>query len=273
MTMVKSKKFEEKKIDEEIVERTAPRGRIVYEAIYREGEHELERGTSALAWSGLAAGLSIGFSFLMEGVLRDYLPAAHWRPAVAKIGYSVGFLIVILGRQQLFTKNTLTVILPLLRCKRLTLFKNVVRLWLVVLSTNMIGAFAFAGLISHTDICSSGVRAQFALMGREELGGDFMTVLLRAVLAGWLVALMIWLLPFADAARVWVIMLLAYLIGIAHLPHIIAGTVPTFYSVLTGDASFGRWLTHFFLPVLIGNGVGGVAVVATVAHAEFVKEL
>lgn len=37
---------------------------------------------------------------------------------VAKLGYSVGFLIVILGRQQLFTENTLTPILP-------TLFGNI----------------------------------------------------------------------------------------------------------------------------------------------------
>ncbi len=29
-------------------------------------------------------------------------------------GYSIGFLIVVLGRQQLFTENTVTPILPLL---------------------------------------------------------------------------------------------------------------------------------------------------------------
>ncbi len=43
------------------------------------------------------------------------LPDAKWRPLVDSLGYSLGFLFVILGRQQLFTENTLTAILPLAR--------------------------------------------------------------------------------------------------------------------------------------------------------------
>jgi formate/nitrite transporter FocA (FNT family) len=126
--MATKSKTEATEIEEEIVERTSPPGKVVYEAIYREGEHELERCSRALAWSGLAAGLSMGFSFLMEGLLRDYLPTGRWQPLVAKFGYSIGFIIVILGRQQLFTKNTLTVVLPLLKRKTFSLLKNVSRL-------------------------------------------------------------------------------------------------------------------------------------------------
>src|SRR3954447_1483121 len=99
---------------EEAEERTSPSAHIVYEAIRKEGRHELERKSSSLAWSGLAAGMSMGFSFLTEALLRDHLPDAVWAPLVIKLGYSIGFLIVILGRQQLFTQHTLTVILPLL---------------------------------------------------------------------------------------------------------------------------------------------------------------
>src|SRR5438045_3561358 len=66
--------------EEEIQERTAPAGEVVYEAIYREGEHELDRNSYALAWSGLAAGLSMGFSLVSEALLRAQLPDAPWRP-------------------------------------------------------------------------------------------------------------------------------------------------------------------------------------------------
>src|SRR3954469_20576181 len=218
---------DEEKAVAEIEERTAPPGRVVYEAIYREGEHELERNSRALAWSGLAAGLSMGFSFLMEGVLRDFLPQGYSQPTLAKFGYSIGFLIVILGRQQLFTKNTVTVILPLLKHKEPGLFQNVARLWVIVLITNVIGAFAFATLISQTSICIPSVRAQLAIMSHEAVANPFGTMLLRSVLAGWLIALMIWLLPFAETARIWVIVFLAYLLGIGHLPHIVAGAVPS----------------------------------------------
>src|SRR3954453_15635744 len=94
--------------EEEAHERASPGGEVVYKAIMREGEDELDRPSSALFWSGLAAGLSMGFSLIAEGLLRAHLPDAPWRPTVAKFGYSLGFLIVVLGRQQLFTENTLT---------------------------------------------------------------------------------------------------------------------------------------------------------------------
>src|SRR3982751_354624 len=99
-----SKHSNPQKREEEIVERTAPPGEIVYEAVYREGEHELKRNGGELALSGLAAGLSMGFSLVAEGLLQFYLPKTGWASLVSKLGYSIGFLIVILGRQQLFTK-------------------------------------------------------------------------------------------------------------------------------------------------------------------------
>lgn len=88
----------QKHVDEEAEEKAAPSAHVVYEAIRREGRHELERQTSSLAWSGLAAGLSMGFSFVTQALLEQHLPDADWRPLIANFGYSIGFLIVILGR-------------------------------------------------------------------------------------------------------------------------------------------------------------------------------
>src|SRR3954454_9630144 len=118
-------------------ERTAPSGKVVYKAILKEGEEELERPSAALFWSGLAAGLSMGFSMVAEGLLTAHLPDAPWRPLVAKLGYSVAFLIVVLGRQQLFTENTLSPVLPLLKRKDRATAANVLRLWGVVLAANL----------------------------------------------------------------------------------------------------------------------------------------
>src|SRR4051794_23768198 len=98
----------EREISEEASERQSPGSHVVHEAIVAEGLEELSRTTAALAWSALAGGLSIGFSLVAEAALHAHLPDTAWRPLVSKLGYSVGFLIVILGRQQLFTENTLT---------------------------------------------------------------------------------------------------------------------------------------------------------------------
>ncbi len=257
--------------EKEIQNRTSPSGEIVYGAVFREGEHELHRSNSALAWSGLAAGLSMGFSFVAEAMLRAHLPDAPWVPVVTKMGYAVGFLIVILGRQQLFTKNTLTVMLPLLNRAADTRVRDVARLWAIVLFSNLLGAFLFAWFISAGNMFDHDMRSAFVNISRQSLEEPFLTVFLRSILAGWLIALMIWLLPFAESARVWVIALLAYVVGLGHFPHIIAGSIPAFYQVVTGGTSLGHCLAGFTLPVLLGNIIGGVALVAAAVHAEFLS--
>src|SRR5690242_17819409 len=154
---------------EDAKERSSVTVHVVHEAVRREGEEELKRSNSALAWSGLAAGLSMGFSVILEGILRAHLPETQWRPLVAKFGYSAGFLLVILGRQQLFTENTLTPMLPLFHKKdRPTLF-NVARLWSVVLLANMCGALAVAWAIANTGAFPPPVRDAFTAIGRDSL--------------------------------------------------------------------------------------------------------
>ncbi|HEX4083537.1 MAG TPA: formate/nitrite transporter family protein [Chthoniobacteraceae bacterium] len=257
----------------EAEERASPGGHILYLAVQNEGEHELERTNSALAWSGLAAGLSMGFSLLSEGLLRAHLPDAPWRPLIAKFGYSLGFLIVILGRQQLFTENTLTVILPLLRKRTFPILINVARLWAVVLGANLVGAFIFAIVLGNTNAVGPEIRQAITEIAREAYQSGAGTVFLRGIFAGWLIALMVWLLPFAESGRVWVIILLTYIVGLAQFSHIIAGSVDALYLVGIGEKSFATYLFQYMLPTLLGNILGGVSLVAAFAHAQFISRL
>lgn len=258
---------------EEVEQRGAPRAAVVFETVRREGEIELNRPALSLVLSGLAAGLSMGFSMVGEGLLRTMLPEAKWTPLVDSLGYTLGFLIVVLGRQQLFTENTVTAILPLLDSphKRRSLAK-VLRLYSIVLVTNLIGAYLFALAVSHTAIFSDDVRAMFAVIGTEAAKPDFGTIVLRGIAAGWLVALMVWLLPGADKSRVIVILIITYVVGLASLSHIIAGSVEVFYLVATGALSFGAYLEKFLLPVFIGNCIGGTALVALLNYGQVVAE-
>src|SRR5580704_194374 len=141
----------------QVEERLAIGANVVYETIRREGEEELHRPATALAWSALAAGLSMGFSFIAEGLLTAHLPDQPWRPLISRFGYSVGFLIVILGRQQLFTENTVTVVLPLLIRKDLNTFLRMLRLWAVVLAGNLVGTFLFALCLGKVGVFNSSV--------------------------------------------------------------------------------------------------------------------
>ena len=248
--------------------RSAPGVAVVYEAIRQEAEEELGRPNRALFWSGLAAGLSVGFSFLAEAILQSDLPDAPWRHLISNFGYSVGFLIVILGRQQLFTENTLTPVLQLLQKKTRRTLANTARLWGVVLSANLVGTLAFAFALSSTAIVDTHYNATLESIALHALDGGFWNTLLRAIFAGWLIALMVWLLPVAQTGRVTVIIIITYLIGIAGFPHIIAGSTEMFYALLIGTTSPSIAVGQFFIPTLIGNTIGGVAMVSAVNYAQ-----
>lgn len=240
------------------------------EVIRRLGERELERSTAALAWSALAAGLAMGFSLVAQGVLHAHIPDAPWRPLVASLGYSVGFLIVILGSQQLFTENTLTAVVPLLARRDGRTLRNVARLWTVVLLGNLLGAMVFAWVAARTETFSPEARHAFAELSRTAMEPEFGLVLLRGIFAGWLIALMVWMLPAAQTAHVWVILVITWLVGAAHLSHIVAGAVEAFYLVAAGEWGLGDSLARFIVPALIGNVIGGTMLVAVLNHAQAV---
>jgi formate/nitrite transporter FocA (FNT family) len=239
-----------------------------YEVIREEGESELARSTSALFWSGLAAGLSMGFSFLAEGLLRAHLPDAEWRPLVAKLGYSVGFTVVIIGSQQLFTENTLTPILPLLKRRTSACLRNVLRLWGAVLVANLLGAFAFALALGRLSVTEPRVRSALSDLAREAMQFDVPTTLLHAVYAGWLIALMVWMLPAVKGGRLGVVVLMTYLVGLGGFAHVIAGGSEVFYAAVRGEASWRDAVLGYLAPTLLGNVLGGVTLVAALNHAQ-----
>jgi len=257
--------------EEKVEERVAIGPHIVYETIRREGEQELHRPSSALAWSGFAAGLSMGFSLIAEGLLAAYLPDAGWSSLISKVGYSVGFLIVTLGRQQLFTETTLTVILPFLARGKPRLIWTVLRIWGVILLSNLIGTYLFALCVGRIALFDPHIHQVLLRISQERLGPGFPVVFVRAIFAGWLIALMVWLMPAAESARVSIIIIVTYVIGLAGFNHIIAGSNKMFFLIVCGAQSWGAYFLHFFLPTLAGNVVGGVSLVAFLGHAQVVS--
>ena len=249
--------------------RAAPGAHIVHEAILAEGEEEISRPASALAWSGLAAGLSMGLSLLTQGLFRAHLPTTVWTPLVADVGYTLGFLVVILGRQQLFTETTLTAILPILDRPSLAMLARITKVWSLVLATNLIGGFLFAWGIGREGLTTATVQSKMVDVGVEAAHGDFLTIFLSAIIAGWMIALMVWLLPFAGSSRVLVVVIVTYVVGLGGFAHSIAGSIEVLFAVLHSDhVSWAEYGIRFLIPALLGNIVGGVALVAALNHAQ-----
>lgn len=256
----------------QVARRTAISAVVVHEAIREEGERELERPILALAASGLAAGLSMGFSVIAEGLLVALLPTASWTPVIASAGYSIGFIIVVLGRQQLFTENTLTVMLPLLAGPSWHILGRVARLWGVVLLANLVGAFIVATVMAHTGVFAADIHRAFVKISLEEVNTSFGVTVMRGVFAGWLIALMVWLLPSAENARLQIILIITYVVALGRFTHIIAGSVSTLYLVSLGKITWATCLGTFLIPTLIGNIIGGVSLVAALNFAQVSAE-
>jgi formate-nitrite transporter family protein len=143
-------------------------------------------------------------------------------------------------------------------------------LWMVVLVSNLFGTFLFALCIGKMHIFDAHIQQSLTEIGTSHLGAGFGTVLVRGIFAGWLIALMVWLLPGAESARVSIIILVTYLIGISGFSHIIAGSTTMFFLIVTNAISWKIYFAQFFVPTLLGNIIGGVSLVAALGHAQVV---
>ena len=257
-----------------VAERSTPRTPVIYETVSQHGEEEMARPAVSLWWSGIAAGLSISFSLLAEALLRLRIPDAPWRPLFTSLGYPVGFLIVVLGRQQLFTENTITAVLPAMSHFSKRNLYRLGRLWGIVFLANMIGTLIAAAFIAFTPAVTGSALDAMLQVSREAVEHGWLEMFFLAIPAGFLIAAMVWLLPSAgESVQFHVVGLMTYLIGLGGFAHIVAGSVEAFLLLWRGELGLGAVLGGFTLPVLFGNIIGGTVLFALISYAQVMREI
>jgi formate/nitrite transporter FocA (FNT family) len=258
---------------EHIEERSTPRTPVIYDIVRRFGEEEMQRPAVSLWWSGLAAGLSMSFSLLAMALLEMYLPDTEWRPLVRNLGYPIGFLMVVLARQQLFTENTITVVLPVMAEPTARNFARAGRMWTIVLVANLAGTLFAALFCTFTPVLDMEVREAMLAVSRESMQHEPLAMLFHAITAGFLMAAMVWLIPASAGAQFQMVTLMTYLIGLAGAAHIVAGSMEAFLLLANGELGIGPMVGAFIVPVLIGNIIGGTVLFALLSYAQVMKEI
>ncbi|WP_408641427.1 formate/nitrite transporter family protein [Shimwellia pseudoproteus] len=270
---VESPEKEQNKTIELNEQRLPSRAMAIHEHIRLEGEKELERDAMALLWSALAAGLSMGASLLAKGILSvhlDHVPGAF---LLENLGYTVGFIIVIMARQQLFTENTVTAVLPAMQHPSLQNVWLLLRLWGVVLLGNLAGTALAATAFAYMPVFDEPTRAAFVAFGSEVMHKTPQEMFAGAVISGWLIATMVWMMPTAGSLKIVVIILMTWLIAVTNTTHIIVGSIEIFYLMVTGNIHWSEFLWPFALPTLAGNICGGTFIFALISHAQIRNDM
>jgi formate/nitrite transporter FocA (FNT family) len=252
-----------------------PSAREIYAQVALNARQELSRSTISLLISGFAGGTFMGLSAMGNAIVLALLTSGGAIAAtgtvqvVAKMFYPLGFIVVILGRSQLFTENTLYPVALVLSEKRH--FWNTMRLWSAVLPSNVLGALAFASLAALTPALKPEFVQALSQLGLEALHNPPATVFWSGVLGGWIIALAAWLVSGSHSitGSVMIIWMLTFVVGLGNFAHCIATSGEILVAVLTNQAPW-RAYPAWLLAAVAGNICGGVGMVTLIEYGQVI---
>ena len=215
----------------------------------------------------------MGASLLAKGIFHVQLEGVPGGFLLENLGYTFGFIIVIMARQQLFTENTVTAVLPVMQNPTLGNFGLLMRLWSVVLLGNILGTGIAAWAFEYMPIFDEATRDAFVKIGMDVMKNSPTEMFANAIVSGWLIATMVWMFPAAGAAKIVVIVLMTWLIALGDTTHIVVGSVEILYLVFTGTLHWGDFFWPFALPTLAGNICGGTFIFALMSHAQIRNDM
>src|SRR5947209_1660388 len=233
----------------------------IFEQVVKDRREELSRPTLAMLFSGFAGGIGMGLTGLSVALALSYLgnsPTAHF---ISFCFYPIGFIVVIIGRAQLFTENTLfPVVLVLDERKH---FLNTLRLWTVVFVSNVAGAVFFGWLVMKTGALSHNFADSLADLGLQAANGHFTFIFAKGIIGGWLIALVAWMVSASHwtIGQIAVTWMLTFIVGAGHFSHCIASSAEIIAAIMSGHLHFSNYF-QWLLPATLGNIVGGVSIVS-----------
>lgn len=245
----------------------AIRDRFSVDEIYRRvtatANEEIDRNARLLFFSGLAAGTALGATFFGRSVMMAAYPDS---PLLGSLFYPIGFIMIALGGYQLFTENTITPVTLVLT--RLASIPKLLRFWGIVLIGNIVSVTAVAFTFAHTGIFDASVAETARGFAEHALSFSWQDLFFRAIVAGGLIATMVWLIHAArdTTTRFFVVYIITFLIPVGDLFHCITGSCEVLYLAFTSSTTLFEVFADFFIPVVLGNIVGGVFFVTIINY-------
>ncbi len=241
--------------------------REIFESVEDNAHDELRRSSKTLMFSGIAGGLGMGLTGLGVACAQAVLGDGQAQEFIALMLYPLGFISIIIGRQQLFTENTLYPVALILSEHKHVL--DTIRLWTVVFFSNIAGAALFAFLAAKTLALKPEVAEKLGMLGVRAVEGSAGHIFWSGIIGGWIIALMAWIVTASHwtIGQVVVVWVLTFVVGLGHFAHCIASSGEILSAVMRGQVVFGHYL-HWLLFATMGNIFGGVVFVTVLNFGQ-----
>ena len=236
------------------------------------GAKRLDRPSIGDALTAFIGGMSVSFgavSMAWAAASMGNGPAPSPAHLVASLFFPIGFIILLVGKSELFTENFFLPVTAVME-RRGTL-RQLGSLWGISLLFNLAGGLVFAFLISRPGLLDSGPARHLVELATHKIEYPLMTAFVKAIFAGWLMTLLTWLLVAAEGfgPRLVIIWGMASLIVLGRFNHVVISAAEIFMAMFLGASiTVVEWLVRNFLPALVGNVVGGVIFVTLLFYIQ-----
>ena len=149
---------------------------------------------------------------------------------------------------------------------------RLLRLWTVVLVGNLCGTLLVAYVMLHLPIFDTKTDLAFLEIGRKVMENAPGQMFAKGIVSGWMIATMVWMIPSMESAKIWIIILITYLMALGDFTHIVVGSAEVSYLVFAGELPWKDFWLIFAGPTLAGNIIGGSCIFALISHAQIRSE-
>ena len=266
-------KIEDEEEEEDIRDIDKPKeGDQILKEQIRTSLLEYRRHSKALFVSSFSAGLEIGFSLLLMGILytmfSNQLSESGLNLALA-MAYPIGFIFVIIGRSELFTEHTTLAVLPVL--SGTVSIRALAKLWGIVYVGNLMGGYLFSFILVQIGPGMGTVSLEaFQHIAEKLIEYNWWLTLSSGVFAGWLMGLLSWLVTSSrdTISRILLIILITTVIGLGELHHSIVGSIEMFAGLISSEKIHFNDYLHFQVWATLGNIIGGTVFVAAIKYGQ-----
>ena len=248
----------------------------ILEGQLAEGLAALRRSAIGLFISALSGGLDVGFSTFIGAAVLTLLPAGGEALFLQRLmlgaSYAIGFILVVLGRSELFTEQTTLAVLPVLHGS--ADLRQLGRLWGIVYAGNLVGAAIFAAIAALAGPALGAIdHAAFAHIAARTVSPEGWVIFVSGALAGWLMGLLSWLVSAArdTIGQLLVVVVITGSIGFLGLHHSIVGTTEVLAGIFAGGPVTLVSFMRFLALATVGNAFGGVVFVAVLKYSHAVR--